>query len=81
MDIALISETQFTAKTAFRMQTYKVYHIPHPYDRAHGDAAVITRNSISHYDSVSEHPVAFTITYIKDVPGGMSQTLGGCSLC
>jgi hypothetical protein len=27
-----------------------VYHIPHPDDRAHGGAAIIIRNSISHYE-------------------------------
>jgi hypothetical protein len=50
IDIALISETHFTIKTVFKMPNYKVYHIRHPDDGAHGGAAVIIRNSISHYE-------------------------------
>jgi exonuclease III len=52
IDHTLISETHFTTKTLFRMPNYKVYHIPHPEDRAHGGAAVIMRNSISHYELI-----------------------------
>jgi hypothetical protein len=34
----------------FKVPNYKVYHIPHPDDRAHGGAAIIIRNSVSHYE-------------------------------
>jgi exonuclease III len=47
IDVALISETNFTTRTVFKIPNYKVYHIPHPDDRAHGGAAIIIRNSIS----------------------------------
>jgi hypothetical protein len=34
----------------FKVPNYKVCHIPRPDDRAHGGAAIIIRNSISHYE-------------------------------
>jgi hypothetical protein len=52
IDIALISESHFTTKSVFRMPNYKVYHIPRPDDRAHAGAAVIIRNSFSHYELI-----------------------------
>lgn len=50
IDIALISETHFTTKTVFKIPNYKIYHTPHPDDTAHGGAAVIIRNSITHHE-------------------------------
>jgi exonuclease III len=48
--IALISETHFTTRTMFKIQYYKVYHIPHPVDTAHGGAPVIIRSAITHHE-------------------------------
>ena len=52
IDIALISETHFTSKTVLKIPTYKIYHIHHPDDTAHGGAAVIVRNAIPHHELV-----------------------------
>lgn len=52
IDIALISETHFTNKTVFKIPHYKVYHIPHPDNTAHGGAAVIIRNAVAHHELI-----------------------------
>jgi len=49
IDIALISETHFTARKMFKVPHYSVYHTIHPDDTAHGGAAVIIRTSIRHH--------------------------------
>lgn len=36
----------------FKIPSYKVYHIPHPDDTAHGGAAVIIRNTIPHHELI-----------------------------
>ncbi|PNF38076.1 hypothetical protein B7P43_G18153 [Cryptotermes secundus] len=50
IDVALISETHFTTRTMLKIQSYKIYHIPHPDDTAHGGAAVIIRSTIPHHE-------------------------------
>lgn len=52
IDVALIAETHFTTKTMFKIPSYKVYHIPHPDDTAHGGAAVIIRSTIPHHTAI-----------------------------
>jgi hypothetical protein len=63
IDIAFISETHFTARTMFRMPN--VYHKPHPDDRAHGGAAVIIRNAVSHHELIYHQNKKFQATSIK----------------
>ncbi|PNF35987.1 hypothetical protein B7P43_G02293 [Cryptotermes secundus] len=65
IDIALISETHFTTRTVFKVPNYKVYHIPHPGDRARGGAAVIIRNSISHHELTHHQNVKFQAANVK----------------
>jgi len=50
IDIALISETHFIARTVFKIPHYTVYRTIHPDDTAHGGAAVILRSSIRHHE-------------------------------
>jgi exonuclease III len=84
IDIALISETHFTTRTVFKVPNYKVYHIPHPDDRAHGGATIIIRNSVSHYElrhhqnekiqaakvtvNIKPWPLTLSAIYRQDVP-------------
>jgi exonuclease III len=49
IDIVLISETQFTTKTVFKIPNYKVYHIPHPDGTVHGGAAITIRSAINYH--------------------------------
>jgi hypothetical protein len=50
IDIALISETNFTSRTVFKIPHFSVYHTIHPDDTAHGGAAVILHSSIRHHE-------------------------------
>jgi hypothetical protein len=50
IDVALISETHFTTRTMLKIPAYKIYHIPHPDDTAHGGAVVIIRSTIPHHE-------------------------------
>ena len=50
IDIALISETNFTSRTVFWLPRYTVLHTTHPDDTAHGGAAIIIRSSLRHHE-------------------------------
>jgi len=49
IDIFLISETHFTTKSYFTMPHYNTYYTNHPYGNAYGGAAVLVKQTISHY--------------------------------
>jgi hypothetical protein len=49
----------------FKVPNYKIYHIPHPGDRARDGAAVIIRNSISHYELIHHQNVKFQAANVK----------------
>lgn len=50
IDIALISETHFTTKSAMKIPGYDIYDTKHPSGRAHGGTAIIVSNRIKHYE-------------------------------
>ena len=50
IDIALISETRFTAKSHFTLDKYTVYTTNHPSGNSHGGTAIIIKNNIKHYE-------------------------------
>jgi exonuclease III len=82
IDIALISQAHFTTRTMFKIPYYKVYHIPHPVDTAHGGAAVIILSAVTHHEllhhqsdriqavnvQVDANPWPFTISAIYCPP-------------
>ena len=48
IDILLVSETHFTAKTHFSIPGYSLSHTNHPDDRAHGGTAILVRTTIKY---------------------------------
>ena len=50
LDVCLISETHFTNQSFIKFRGYKVYHTTHPENTAKGGSAVITKDSIHHYE-------------------------------
>lgn len=50
VDILLISETHFTARSFIKFPHYNVYSTNHPDGTAHGGTAVIIRNRIKHHE-------------------------------
>lgn len=50
IDIALISETRFTAKSHFTLDKYTVYTTNHPSGNSHGGTAIIIKNNIKHHE-------------------------------
>jgi hypothetical protein len=65
IDIALISETNFTPRTMFMMPNYNVYHVPHPDDRVQDGAAVIMRSEISHHELIQHQNKKFQTANVK----------------
>jgi exonuclease III len=82
VDIASIKEAHFTIRTMFKIPYYKVYHILHPDDNAHGGAAVIIQSAITHRELLHKqldkihaaniqadaNPCTFTISMIYCPP-------------
>jgi hypothetical protein len=50
IDIALISDAHFTTRTMFKIQYYKVYHVPHWYDTPRGGTAIIIRSAVTYHE-------------------------------
>lgn len=50
IDILLISETHFIMKPYFKMPHYNTYYTNHPDGNAHRGAAVLVKQTISHYE-------------------------------
>lgn len=50
IDIMLISETHFTARTFVKIPGYKIYHTDYPDGTAHGGAAVVIKQNIVHHE-------------------------------
>lgn len=50
LDILLITESHFTEKSYFNIPNYSLYVANHPGNRARGGAAVLVKNSLSHYE-------------------------------
>jgi exonuclease III len=78
IDVALMSETHFTTRTVFKLPNYKVYHIPHPDDRAHGGAAIIIRNSISHYELLHHQTEKIQAVKVNIKPWSLSLSAIYC---
>jgi exonuclease III len=49
VDILLVEETHFTARSYIKIPNYTIYYIPHPDETAHGGTAVIIRQNIKHH--------------------------------
>jgi len=49
IDLALITETHFTDRSYLRIQDYTLYRTDHPDGTAHGGAAILIKNSLSHF--------------------------------
>lgn len=49
IDVALISETRFTAKSHITFDSYTTYTTHHPSGNSHGGTAIIVKNNIKHY--------------------------------
>lgn len=65
IDVCLISETHFTQQSFIKMRGYQMYHTIHPLNSARGGAAVIVKNSISHYEESGVQTEEFQVTAIK----------------
>jgi exonuclease III len=52
VDVCLISETHFTKQSFINFRGYKVYHTIHPANPAKGGSAVITKETIHHYEQI-----------------------------
>lgn len=52
IDVCLISETHFTKESYIKFKGYKVYSTIHPDNAAKGGAAVIIKESITHYQEM-----------------------------
>jgi len=50
IDIFLKSEAHFTTKSYFKIPQYNTYYTKHPDGNAHAGAAVVVRQTISHYE-------------------------------
>jgi exonuclease III len=50
IDILLISETNFTAESCFKISTFRVYSTTHPDGTAHGGTAIVIKQTIDHYE-------------------------------
>lgn len=48
IDICLISETHMTDQSYLKIRRFKVYHTPHPENKAFGGSAILIKESISH---------------------------------
>lgn len=53
IDILLISETHFTKKSHFKIDSYKLYHTMHPDGTAHGGSAILIKNNIRHHETAN----------------------------
>jgi hypothetical protein len=49
LDVMLISETHFTAKSSIRIPNYSIYDTQHPDGTAHGGTAIIIKNTIKYH--------------------------------
>ena len=65
IDILLISETHFTYKNYFRIPSYKLCHTTHPDGTAHGGTAILTKESIQHYELLKYQEESIQATSIK----------------
>jgi len=51
IDILLVSETHCTTRRVLKFPNYSIYHCNHPDGTAHGDAAIIIRTALLHYEA------------------------------
>jgi hypothetical protein len=65
IDIPLISEIHFTTKNYFSLPRYKLYYTNHPYGTAHGGTAVLTKETIEHYELLKYEKDSIQATSIK----------------
>jgi hypothetical protein len=68
INIALISELHFTTWTTLKLGGYRIYIIEHASNRAHGETAVMIKETIKHYEldkHLQEHLQA-TSVHIND---------------
>lgn len=68
IDIALISEIHFTARTFLKIRNYQTYITLHPSGKARGGSAVIIKDSIKHHehDKYSENHIQATSVVVND---------------
>lgn len=69
IDIALISETRFTAKSYVAFKNYTIHNTNHPSGNSHGGSAVIIKSTIKHYlmeEYRTEKIQATTITIVDN---------------
>jgi len=83
IDIALISETNFTSRTVFRLPRYTVFHSIHHDDTAHGGAAVIIRNSVRHHEHLRlQTPELQAIAFhLEALPWPLTVSAVNCPPC
>jgi len=70
IDILLISETHFTARSYVKVPNYIIYNTPHPDETAHGGTTIIIRQNIKHHireEYKQEHIQATRIALRDDV--------------
>jgi exonuclease III len=65
IDILLVAETHFTDRSVFKIPHYNIYHSNHPDGTAHGGAAILIRNSISHCEMSAYQTIKIQATIIN----------------
>lgn len=51
IDILLVSETHFTAKSFMKIPRYNIYNTNHPDGTGHGGTAIIIKNTVKHHEA------------------------------
>jgi hypothetical protein len=65
IDILLVAETHFTDRSIFKIPRYATYHCNHPDGTAHGGAAILIRNPLSHCEMPAYQTTKIQATIIK----------------
>ena len=64
-DILLIRETHFTTKSCIKIPQHNTYYTNHPDGNAHAVAAVIVKQTISHYELPKYEEDFFQATFLR----------------